>query len=733
MNVKFNVDLSNYTEKYNYLYASIYDATGIKTKNKGEFTYQNIDFDTLPNGFSVKKSVKVGEKLDLTINNVPVGLNAIVVVELVNIVGNTSTVVYGGISDVFTIENSSNHKIKLGNLNLSNSGGSSAPVSKKVYITFDSNGGSGEMLKQEFTVGTVSVLNQNVFTNDGYKFLKWNTESDGSGIDYFDCANVKIERDLTLYAIWVTEEEVIYKIEHYKQNLNNDNYTLFESEYKTGMESDKLTQSAKNYVGYNFANVVLSNEGTLVKVYYDCILFTVTFEFNDETINFDNTQVAKYGATIQKPEISSENKYFYGWYTDENFANVFDFATVVTEDITLYAKWIDLTTASYEATASDVGTVIGNLSGEGPHYVKVTGAITNSTISTIRTKLKNKSSCLVVLDLSETTGLTKLDEYHDSSAHNSTIYASCSSSYCYKYNFNGCSNLVEIILPDTLTKIGDFSFYGCINLKSIVIPEGITTIGKEAFFGCKKLDKIEIPESVTSIGEKAFSGCKFLSIKLPNSISSLPISVDQAENVIINDDNPYFVWENGFLLSRDKKTVYLCRTDDINIVVPETVELICEDVFANNDRIKSVKLLNPNTVTVTTNFNNCSNLESVEATGNFVGSTFKNCYKLKSVIGIGDSELPSFSYCQDLEIIYIKSKISEISSGCFFCTNKFCEIEFENRPKKYTSEYSHYDAGTGRITIHNGPSGSVTESTDITALIKGYTYSDDSYWFTFTY
>ena len=602
-------------------------------------------------------------------------------------------------------------------------------VITEFFVTFDSNDGTGEMEKQKFTMDVVSALNGNVFEKAGYKFYKWNTAKDGSGIDYFDCANIQIDSDLTLYAIWVTEEEVIYKIEHYKQNLKDDNYTLFESEYKTGMESDKLTQSAKEYIGYNLSNVVLSNEGTVVKVYYDCILCTVTFEFNDETINLDNTQVVKYGATLQKPEISSENKYFYNWYSDEDFITVFDFATIVTEDITLYAKWIDLTSSSYEVTDSNVVNVIENLSGEGPHYVKVTGAISSNTIKNIRTKLLNKSSCLVVLDLSETTGLTKLYEKHDSSTHN----ASCSGSYCYKYNFNGCSNLVEIILPDTITQIEDFSFYGCINLKSIVIPEGVTTIGKEAFRGCKKLESLEIPESVTSIGEYAFSNCNFVNIKLPNSISSLPITVDQAENVIINDDNPYFIWENGFLLSRDKKTVYLCRTEDVDIVVPETVEIVCKNVFSNNDIIKSVKFLNPNTVTVTTNFNDCSNLESVESIGNFVGGNFENCYKLKSVIGIGDSKLPSFKYCQNLELIYIKSKISEISAGYLFCTNYFCEIEFENRPKKYTSDYSTYDSFYGRYMTYDGPSGSVTETTDITALIKGYTYSDDPYTFKFTY
>ena len=634
--------------------------------------------------------------------------------ELLNNFGNTSTVVYGGISDVFTIENSSNYKINLENLSLSNSvdasGGSSNAVGKKVYITFDSNGGIGEMPKQEFTVGNVSVLNQNVFVNDGYKFLKWNTASDGSGSDYFDCANVKIDRDLTLYAIWVTEEEVIYKIEHYKQNLKDNNYTLFESEYKTGMESDKLTQSAKEYIGYNLSNVVLSNEGTVVKVYYDCILCTVTFEFNDETINLDNTQVVKYGATVQKPEISSENKYFYNWYSDEDFTTIFDFATIVKEEITLYAKWIDLTSSSY-ATSSNVGSVIGKLSGVGPHYVKVTGEITSSTISTIRTKLINKSSCLVVLDLSETTGLTSI----------------------YKEAFYECSNLVDILLPDTITIIGDFSFYGCSKLESLEIPESVTSIGDRAFYNCSNLESIIISEGVTSIGENAFYNCISATIKLPNSISTFPNSAKYAENVIVNDDNPYFMSENGLVLSKDKKTLYFCRKDEVNIVIPETVDLVCEDVFANNDRIKSIKLLNPNTVTATSNFNDCTNLESVESIGNFIGGKFENCYKLKSVIGIGDSKLPSFRYCQDLELIYIKSKISEISTYCLLSINYFCEIEFEIRPKNYTSVYYKFDDVTSRTLSYTGPKGSIIETTDITALIKDYIYKDNQYKFTFSY
>ena len=641
VSVNFNLDLSRYTEDYNYVYASIYEASMINTKEDSELTYSNIDFNTLPNGYSTKKKVKIGEKLSLSIKNVPKGLKVIVVVELLNIIDNTSTVIYGGISDVFEIDNSEDYAFTLEKLN------SLAPVEKEVFVSFDSNDGTGEMESQQFTSGIVGALKENLFEKPGYKFYKWNTAKDGSGVDYSDCANVKIDSDITLYAIWVTEEDVIYKIEHYKQNLKDDNYTLFESEYKTGMESDKLTQSAKEYIGYNLSNVVLSNEGTVVKVYYDCILCTVTFEFNDETINLDNTQVVKYGATLQKPEISSENKYLYNWYSDEDFTTVFDFATIVTEDITLYAKWIDLTTSSYEATASNVGTVIGNLSGEGPHYVKVTGEITNSTISTIRSKLKNKSSSLVILDLSETTGLTELYESH--------YYSDCSvsscpsgSAYCKWYDFNGCTNLLNIKLPSTVTTISMGAFRNCSSLKDIEIPESVKTMGSSVFTGCTNLETIvicgelkriedsmfyncsslknvEIPEGVTSIGEKAFYNCSSLkSAEIPESVTTI-----------------------------GKNAFYNCSSLE-SVKIPENVTSIGDYAFYNCSSIESLEIPEGVVTLEPYTLKGCSNLKYLKIPNSLVISDYEylNGIKLKELCINSDN--PNFVF----------------ENGCLFTSDK---------------------------------------------------------------
>ncbi|MBQ2031897.1 MAG: S-layer homology domain-containing protein, partial [Lachnospiraceae bacterium] len=54
-----------------------------------------------------------------------------------------------------------------------------------------------------------------------------------------------------------------------------------------------------------------------------------------------SSQVVDYGYTAAKPAAPVKTGYdFGGWYTDKNCTDPFDFSTPITEDITLYAKWI---------------------------------------------------------------------------------------------------------------------------------------------------------------------------------------------------------------------------------------------------------------------------------------------------------------------------------------------------------------------------------------------------------
>ena len=70
-------------------------------------------------------------------------------------------------------------------------------------ITFDANGGVGEMAAQTFEVGVDTALNANTFTREGYRFIGWNTAADGSGATYADeGAILELTGDMTLYAQW---------------------------------------------------------------------------------------------------------------------------------------------------------------------------------------------------------------------------------------------------------------------------------------------------------------------------------------------------------------------------------------------------------------------------------------------------------------------------------------------------------------------------------------------------
>ena len=75
--------------------------------------------------------------------------------------------------------------------------------------------------------------------------------------------------------------------------------------------------------------------------------------------------------------------------------------------------------------------------------------------------------------------------------------------------FSWCRSLSEIVIPSSVTSIGDWAFYGCSSLLEIVIPSSVTSIGDCAFWDCYSLLEIVIPSSVTSIGDSAFYECKF--------------------------------------------------------------------------------------------------------------------------------------------------------------------------------------------------------------------------------
>ena len=193
-----------------------------------------------------------------------------------------------------------------------------------------------------------------------------------------------------------------------------------------------------------------------------------------------------------------------------------------------------------------------------------------------------------------------------------------------KRAFQGCTNLTSIEIPDTVTYIGDYCFSGCNRLQKIKLSKKIQTINQRLLQGCSSLTEIEIPEGVKSIGYAAFISCnKLTTITLPASLTSFNgtaiAGLSRLTEVKVADGNNSFKFENGILLSKDGKTMYMALLTLTEINVPNGVVSIVGDTLSGSS---ATKIILPDTVSSNlsgTVFNGMNKLSTIE-----LSSTSKN-------------------------------------------------------------------------------------------------------------
>ena len=158
--------------------------------------------------------------------------------------------------------------------------------------------------------------------------------------------------------------------------------------------------------------------------------------------------------------------------------------------------------------------------------------------------------------------------------------------------FFGCKSLKSISIPSSVTSIGEWAFHGCESLESVEIPSSVTDIGDEAFRDCESLTSVEIPSSVTSIGDSAFSWCTSLkSIKIPFSITNIGERAfswcNSLNHIEVAKDNPKYYSENNCIIEkRNKALIAGCNASTI----PEGVKIIGNSAFYGCTLMQSIKI-----------------------------------------------------------------------------------------------------------------------------------------------
>lgn len=186
-------------------------------------------------------------------------------------------------------------------------------------------------------------------------------------------------------------------------------------------------------------------------------------------------------------------------------------------------------------------------------------------------------------------------------------------------NYNYEVGLLEVYIPNTITKIGKNAFLNCDFIETISFQENsnLEIVDYGAFQNCTNLLNISLPNSVIEIKELAFSNCVSLhSFDLPYSLvdiySNSFYNCESLESLYVENNNQLYQTLNGVLFSKNgaKLVIYPCGKNDETFVVPSTVDELLEYAFNGNQNIQILNLSNTKILREKALFN-CSNLHSI--------------------------------------------------------------------------------------------------------------------------
>lgn len=285
-----------------------------------------------------------------------------------------------------------------------------------------------------------------------------------------------------------------------------------------------------------------------------------------------------------------------------------------------------------------------------------------------------------------------------------------------------------IMLPPSVTKVGDMSFYKCSRLEKFIAP-GLTEMGVQAFAETPKLADFDFSGPIKSIPTKCFYKSGFVDLTIPGHIKDIEGNDAFRECVSLQN----VVFEEGVESVSGARVFYKSSTTSVKF--PTTLKSLGEYVFCINSGLSSVEwggleyigencfsgtgftelsipstvkvvggfgfsqcesltkltvaadsigsfafYLNPSLVDITIEptttkyadglFNTCTGLESFrfpdhwKTTGEQV---LENCTKLKNV-DLNQIEVidsESFQYCDGLTSIHIPSSVRTLQSHVF--------------------------------------------------------------------
>ena len=288
--------------------------------------------------------------------------------------------------------------------------------------------------------------------------------------------------------------------------------------------------------------------------------------------------------------------------------------------------------------------------------------------------------------------------------------------YAHKLYLNG-TLVTELVIPNSVTSIGNYAFSGCTGLTSVTIPNSVTSIGNWAFSSCSGLTSIEIPNSVISIGDYAFGNC--------SSLTSVTIESDSIMGkvypVASSLKKTFGSQVKEYIIGNSVTSIGMNAFNECDsltsVTIGNSVTSIGERAFAGCSSLSSVTIGNSVTSIGERAFYGCSGLTSVHISDisawcaiSFDDNPLDYAHKLylngtlvtELVIpnSVTSIESSAFSGCTSLTSVTIPNSVTSIGEYAFYGCSGLTSIEI---PNSVTSigEYAFYGCSSLTSPVYN--------------------------------
>ena len=285
----------------------------------------------------------------------------------------------------------------------------------------------------------------------------------------------------------------------------------------------------------------------------------------------------------------------------------------------------------------------------------------------------------------------------------------------------------DLVIPSSMTSIGDYAFYGCEGLTSVTIHNNVTEIGKNAFYSCKGLTDVYCyAENVPNTDSDAFYyNMSSVTLHVPegslnNYKTTSPWSkFGTIKGIVFEIDGIYYGLNNSkkqaVVTSDDKKytgsvTIPSAVTYD---GVTYSVTSIGDGAFSDCSDLTSVTIPSSVTSIGEKAFYYCSALTSVTIPNSVttIGkNAFNNCFGLTSLIipnsvtSIGEY---AFLGCSNLKKVELRS--NAIASETYTSNSNIKNI-FGEQVTEYVigdnvasiGDYAFFDCPLTSVTLGRG-------------------------------